>query len=794
MDSRKRQTSLLHIWSSNKRNSIDLDVGPPLLEEEGQLQHDCDSEEEPDDNPQQTATSLQSTTEDVSSSSSPQDANCMTECEEVCCSGSQAFQPRDADTLSSFVRKDRKFLTAWYDIYAWVTLCVSKRKVFCFYCRHAAKHNQCSMSTKGEDAFSLNGFDNYKKALEKFQTHEKSALHREAVMKWHSRQSTSSIQTLLSTRIAKDQLARRSGLIKQLEAMKFLLRQGIPLRGHTDDEGNLNQLLVSWSNGNKTIQDWLKERQYQSHDIINELIILMGQNVLRKLLEQMKLSSPNWYSIIVDEASDVSGKEQCNLSLRYVNDAYEVSEDSIGLYSLPDTTAATLATVVKDILVRCGLPLSLCRGQAYDGAANMQGKRKGLATIIKNEAPAALSVHCLAHSLNLCLQDAGRQNVLLRNSMDIVREIVKLVNYSPKRKHLFSQKLQQTEGPKVGIKPLCATRWTVRTEALDAVIKQYSVIMDTMEEVNHTTRDEYGLKAGGVLAALEKFEMLFGLKLGHLLFSASEDTSRVLQSENLSLQEAITAVKVTQSFFKRQRNDDSFNRFYDNVVKLARDLKIGSPILPRYRQPSRRLDSGSQPHQFQTPKEYFRQQYFVGCDLLICELTDRFNQEEFMTPVQALEILLLKSANGETIDKELQTVRDSVYKDDFDFDKLGRQLCVLVDVVHEALPNVKEVTNIRTICDAMCHGAHRTIFSEVHKLIRLYLTIPITTSTSERAFSSLRRLLTYMRSTMTEKRLNNCMLLHVHKELTDKIDLTEIAKEFVCVREERQRYFGTFVP
>ena len=128
----------------------------------------------------------------------------------------------------------------------------------------------------------------------------------------------------------------------------------------------------------------------------------------------------------MDEASNVSGKEQCNPSLRYVNDAYEVSEDSIGLYSLPDTTTATLATVVKDILMRCGLPLSLCRGQAYDGAANMQGKRKGLATIIKKEAPAALSVHCLAHSLNLCLQDAGRQNVLLRNSMNIVREVVKL--------------------------------------------------------------------------------------------------------------------------------------------------------------------------------------------------------------------------------------------------------------------------------------------------------------------------------------------------------------------------------
>ena len=202
----------------------------------------------------------------------------------------------------------------------------------------------------------------------------------------------------------------------------------------------------------------------------------------------------------------------------------------------------------------------------------MQGKRKGLATIIKNDAPAALSVHCLAHSLNLCLQDTGRQNHLLRDGMDIVREIVKLINYSPKCKHLFSEKLLQSDGPKCGIKPLCPIRWTVRTEAIDAVIKQYTVIMETMEYVHNTTHDEYGLKAGGVLAALEKFEMLFGLKLGHLLFSASEE--EVLQAKDTSLQEAKAAVNVTQAFYRRQRQEDVFDKFYQNTVALAEAFRL----------------------------------------------------------------------------------------------------------------------------------------------------------------------------------------------------------------------------
>ena len=101
-----------------------------------------------------------------------------------------------------------------------------------------------------------------------------------------------------------------------------------------------------------------------SHNIVNELITLMGLNVLRQLLVKIKSCDPFWYAIIVDKATDVSGKEQCNLSISHVDDNYVVCEDAIGLYSLPNTAAATLAIVVKDILTRCALPLSLCRGQA----------------------------------------------------------------------------------------------------------------------------------------------------------------------------------------------------------------------------------------------------------------------------------------------------------------------------------------------------------------------------------------------------------------------------------------------
>ena len=106
---------------------------------------------------------------------------------------------------------------------------------------------------------------------------------------------------------------------------------------------------------------------------------------------------------------------------------------------------------------------------------------------------------------------------------------------------------------------------------------------------------------------------------------------------------------------------------------------------------------------------------------------------------------------------------------------------------------VETVTSIHTVCEAMnSNELFKEMLPAVHKLLRLHLTIPITSATAERTFSALKRLFTYLRSTMTEKRLNNCLMLHVHKEFTDSLDLISVAKIFVSAYDERKKYFGNY--
>ncbi len=89
--------------------------------------------------------------------------------------------------------------------------------------------------------------------------------------------------------------------------------------------------------------------------------------------------------------------------------------------------------------------------------------------------------------------------------------------------------------------------------------------------------------------------------------------------------------------------------------------------------------------------------------------------------------------------------------------------------------------------------AQRRFYSEVVVLTTLILVTPATNASSERSFSALRRVKSYLRSTMSQIRLNSLMVLHVHKELTDALNLVDIANEFVSNKpDHRLSLFGKF--
>lgn len=70
------------------------------------------------------------------------------------------------------------------------------------------------------------------------------------------------------------------------------------------------------------------------------------------------------------------------------------------------------------------------------------------------------------------------------------------------------------------------------------------------------------------------------------------------------------------------------------------------------------------------------------------------------------------------------------------------------------------------------------IFAQFMKLIKLLMTIPASSCMNERSFSTLRRLKNYLRSTMSQDRLNDILMLNIYHEMID-IYTEEVLNEFI---------------
>ena len=189
-----------------------------------------------------------------------------------------------------------------------------------------------------------------------------------------------------------------------------------------------------------------------------------------------------------------------------------------------------------------------------------------------------------------------------------------------------------------------------------------------------------------------------------------------------------------------------------------------------------------------TAEDHYRLIYFEAIDTITSCIKQRFDQPGYKQ-YSILEALLLKATRSSEIDRELQQVKE-VYADDLDVEKLTIQLALLRQQIES-----NEMANVRlpdVVCCITKTPNYQVYLSEVVKLAELILVAAATNATSERSFSALRRVKTYLRTSMTQSRLNHLLLLHVHKNRCDELDLLQVAQDFVKDSEHRRSLFGSF--
>ena len=126
---------------------------------------------------------------------------------------------------------------------------------------------------------------------------------------------------------------------------------------------------------------------------------------------------------------------------------------------------------------------------------------------------------------------------------------------------------------------------------------------------------------------------------------------------------------------------------------------------------------------------------------------------------------------------------------DFNADQLESELHLIPTILKDSKP-----VDFHDICKTLqaTDKGVRPMIKNIWTITRIVLTSGPTSATPERSFSMQRRIKTWLRSTMGQKRYNSLSVLNAHTDVVDKLSLVEVAERFTAAQDKRRNDFGTF--
>jgi len=298
--------------------------------------------------------------------------------------------------------------------------------------------------------------------------------------------------------------------------------------------------------------------------IQNETIVAVGDVIVEKIVERVKRCK--FFSVLIDETTDVSAVKQMMVCLRYVDTSYWIiREDFVGFVEMNLITGLAIKMQFLINLKEIGLDINNLRGQEYDGGTNMSEKNNGAQALIQKDQNLAFYTHCFRHSLNLCLSKAC--NVLfIKNIMGIVSCVATYFCASAKRADKLKSIIEagvsdnSEHGKKMKLKKLCEIRWVERHNVLITFKSLYIYLVHALEDLQHDNNHETSCKAILYLNSIIKSDFLVSLEVALTGFNYTLQLSISLQSKQQDLSKALSDIMVILKALEelRENSDDHF--------------------------------------------------------------------------------------------------------------------------------------------------------------------------------------------------------------------------------------------
>ncbi|KAK9073296.1 hypothetical protein SSX86_007620 [Deinandra increscens subsp. villosa] len=305
------------------------------------------------------------------------------------------------------------------------------------------------------------------------------------------------------------------------------------------------------------------------------------------------------------------------------------------------------------------------------------------------------------------------------------------------------------------------------------------VLQGIMDDFDHTTNDQRA-DADIAYTRMHTFEFVFVLHLMKRVMGLTDDLSQALQKKSIDIVNAIDKVASTKLKLNEVRNEE-WGKFLKDLTLFCGVNNVEMPdmkapyISTRYRPRKKDLQV--------TFEHYYRVDVFTSTiDNQITELNSRFKEDT----VELLTLSASLSSKEINVDQVYALV-EKYYPEDFS-EQERIQLRYQLEVFKlEMTQNTKlrEVSTVSNLCRALVETKKNETYFLIDRVVRLIMTLPVSTATTERGFSAMKILKNRLRNKMSDEYLADSLVIYVEKEIADKFDSESIIDEFKALKGRR---------
>jgi len=467
----------------------------------------------------------------------------------------------------------------------WISFSVDTKLFYCATCMAFSVGSE-SKFISGYNALAKSNHNPYKD----IERHENSTIHQNAANAVLRCNLENDIGRLINRNFimkrAKEIEQRRMVLNRLIDIVLFIGKQNKAYRGkyegaHSLDDrnknhGNFLELVLLIANYdsilNNHVQESIKSSKkmmnkkgrgslntFLSNHFINDNIInRIGTLIQSIIVNQIKECKK--FSIMIDSTQDTGVLDQLAICVRYLYKG-KVEERLLSLVVFSDSSGLALFNLLCNILQSLSLSLTDVIGCSFDGAANMKGAYNGLQAHMKNSNPLIVCTHCLAHVLNLTMEDSAKKIVEAENLFGLVEQTAVFLSDSYKRMEVWKSvtgKNHSGHNKLYILQKICTTRWWSKEKALSSIIdKEFTIKTDLLKESKLITLLQFLIEINNgnfnsstkIMARtlIEKWSLFRTILISFVLldiYSITTPVSIYLQSKSLDYLKAWSMISI----------------------------------------------------------------------------------------------------------------------------------------------------------------------------------------------------------------------------------------------------------